>query len=281
MISIGDALREERLRRGIKLEQVAAETKIDPYYLVAMEADHFDKVAVGTFFRRSFLRQYAHLLGLNEEELLGSLHEQFDEPEKPLPLPRPPKKPFHLPVNGAALWMLAVLACAALYKLDRRERLSSLGAAVRTTSVQVANRSSLMPSAGRMVSVNPSLPAVPSDEEAAPRGTRAMHAELTATEPVWLSINNDGVYSYTGTLDAHQNKQVDASNKLTVLIGNAGGMEVRLNGKSIGPLGARGETLLLVVTPLGFHIVRRAHTSPPSSPAPAEREDDTRGQNPL
>jgi cytoskeletal protein RodZ len=42
MTSIGDELRTERLRRGLKLEQVATETRIDVSYLEAMEENRFD-----------------------------------------------------------------------------------------------------------------------------------------------------------------------------------------------------------------------------------------------
>ena len=92
MTSIGDTLRRERLRRGLKLEQVASQTKIGLHLLEAMEADQFDRLPGGVF-TRSFLRQYAHTLGLDEEEIIASLKKQFEEPTEPLPVP-PPKQRF-------------------------------------------------------------------------------------------------------------------------------------------------------------------------------------------
>jgi cytoskeleton protein RodZ len=135
MTSIGDTLRRERLRRGLQLEQVAAETKIGTHLLEAMEANQFDRLPGGVF-TRSFLRQYAHNLGLDEEEIIKSLKEQFEQPE---PSPAPPPKPslpnlsqmpsFEDVVDrlrsdssmGALVWVVVVaLVCAGMYKLWQR-----------------------------------------------------------------------------------------------------------------------------------------------------------------
>ena len=77
MTSIGDTLRRERIRRGLELQQVASETKIGLHLLEAMEANQFDRLPGGVF-KRSFLRQYAHKLGLDEDEVIASLKEQFE-----------------------------------------------------------------------------------------------------------------------------------------------------------------------------------------------------------
>jgi hypothetical protein len=37
-------------------------------------------------------------------------------------------------------------------------------------------------------------------------------------------------------------------------VGNAAGIEVRLNGKLLGPLGARGQVLIVLFTPDNFQI---------------------------
>ena len=79
MTSIGDTLRRERLRRGLDLDKVAAETKIGRHQLEAIEANQFDRLPGGVF-ARSFIRQYARLLELDDEEIIAELKQQFDEP---------------------------------------------------------------------------------------------------------------------------------------------------------------------------------------------------------
>src|SRR5262249_45369215 len=73
--------------RGLRLEQIAAETKIAKHHLEALESGRFDSLPGGVY-RGSFLRQYARLLELDENEMVVSLHERYQEP--PLPLPKPP-----------------------------------------------------------------------------------------------------------------------------------------------------------------------------------------------
>jgi cytoskeleton protein RodZ len=79
---------------------------------------------------------------------------------------------------------------------------------------------------------------------------------------VWVSVKCDGTDTFTGTLEGTQAKTFAASNQVTVLVGNAGGLTIQLNGRPVGPLGARGEIQMVEFTPNG---VRRV----PRRPAPA------------
>ena len=68
MNSIGETLRRERLRRNLDLDQISRELKISSRFLEAIEDERFDKLPAGVF-AKSFVRQYARLLELDEEEL--------------------------------------------------------------------------------------------------------------------------------------------------------------------------------------------------------------------
>src|SRR5216684_1362456 len=104
MDSIGDTLRRERLRRGLKLEQVAAQTKIGSHFLRAIEENRFDRLP-GGLFTRSFLRQYTHALELNEDDLVVSL-KQFEEPTIPVPEQPRQYKLSHLPHMPTVGWFV-------------------------------------------------------------------------------------------------------------------------------------------------------------------------------
>src|ERR1700722_12303132 len=67
MTSIGDTLRRERERRHLELDQVSRELKISHRFLEAIEKEDFDQLPAGVF-AKSFVRQYARMLGLDEEE---------------------------------------------------------------------------------------------------------------------------------------------------------------------------------------------------------------------
>ena len=66
MSSLGATFRREREARGVALEQIAEETKIGIRLLRAIENEQFDRLP-GGIFNKSFVRQYARYLGLDEE----------------------------------------------------------------------------------------------------------------------------------------------------------------------------------------------------------------------
>jgi cytoskeleton protein RodZ len=84
MTSIGEQLQRQRLQRGIDLEQIARETKISSRLLEAIEADQFDRLPGGVF-RKSFVRQYAQALGVDESDIAAELEQlvPVEEPVEP------------------------------------------------------------------------------------------------------------------------------------------------------------------------------------------------------
>ena len=70
MGSFGENLRREREMRGVTLEEISAATKISIRFLKSIESEEFSKLP-GGIFTRSFIRAYAHYLGLDEEPILA------------------------------------------------------------------------------------------------------------------------------------------------------------------------------------------------------------------
>jgi cytoskeleton protein RodZ len=269
MDSIGDTLRRERLRRGLKLEQVAAQTKIGSHLLRAIEENRFDRLP-GGLFTRSFLRQYTHVLDLNEDDIIASL-KQFEEPS--IPVPEPPRqfKPSHLPHMPTIGWFVVVtFACGGIYAVWENGRRSlpetdliAQGAVAhgeravsnhKAPQVAPADRYS----EGKAEDVAPARHASQGDFSS---GEAVMRVTFAASEPVWLAIKSDGINAYSGTLQGQESKEFDASTEMTVLVGNAGGLAVSVNGKPVALTGARGEVRSLVLTPAGVRVVPR---TPPS-----------------
>src|SRR6266852_603390 len=136
MTSIGETLRRERLRRGLSLEQISAETKISAHLLEALEANQFDRLPGGVF-AKNFVRQYARQLELDEDELVSELKDYLEPApvaiEPPEQQARPHLKKFWSNLHtlddffdrfrsdssvSAFLWVvLAVLACAGVYAM--------------------------------------------------------------------------------------------------------------------------------------------------------------------
>ena len=88
-------------------------------------------------------------------------------------------------------------------------------------------------------------------------GSRVL-LDLMAREKTWLSVSSDGKPVFSGVLAAHQTKIIEGKQFAKLTVGNAAGLEVRLNGKRLGRLGARGQVLVVVFTPDNFEIISPA-----------------------
>src|ERR1017187_7853576 len=83
MTLVGDTLRRERLKRNLDLEEISRELKISTRFLQAIESDQYEKLPGGVF-AKSFVRQYARMLGLDEEEIASQVQQALGPaPETP------------------------------------------------------------------------------------------------------------------------------------------------------------------------------------------------------
>jgi len=252
--SIGEVIRSERLRQGRGIAEIAKATKIRPDLLEAIEAGHFDELPAGAY-RRSFLRQYAHALGLDEDATIASFHEEYQDPpvELPAPVPDPPSQ---------SLRRIAVLAALAISIVIYRYAVSGAIAAGGVVAAVVRPAPAVRAPAPAPAPAPPPVALPAAQPENAP--VTSVRVEFSATEPVWVSVKCDGADTFTGTLEGAQAKTFAASNLVTVLVGNAGGLTIQLNGRPVGPLGARGEIQMVEFTPNG---VRRMPRSAPTAAA--------------
>ena len=79
--------------------------------------------------------------------------------------------------------------------------------------------------------------------------------KLSATEKTWLSITSEGKRLFSGFLEPSQTKTLEGLEAARMTVGNAGGIEVRLNGKPIGPIGKSGQVRVVVFTPDNFEVL--------------------------
>ena len=68
--TVGAFLQQERLQRGIALEEVAEATGISTTVLAALEDDDRERLPAAVY-TKAFYRKYAAFLALDPEELLG------------------------------------------------------------------------------------------------------------------------------------------------------------------------------------------------------------------
>ena len=136
MASIGTTLREERIRLGLGIDQVEADTKIRAKYLMALEDERFEALP-GTAYARAFLRDYAEQLGLDPQELVNRLNAVVGADDDVVLAPRRAVAPG--PILGRWQWValgsaivvvVALLAFAAYSVLGGGSGSTAAGAAI-------------------------------------------------------------------------------------------------------------------------------------------------------
>ncbi len=70
-------LKEAREAKGISLEDLALQTKINPRYLRAIEECHFESIPCATTYKKNFVKRYAATVSLNIDEIV----QQFTDEE--------------------------------------------------------------------------------------------------------------------------------------------------------------------------------------------------------
>lgn len=85
----GARLRRARLMRGIEVEDVAADTKINPAYLRFLEEERFDDLPAIVYVR-GFVMAYARFLGLDAQRVSRDYVTRYEEHRRTRPRSRLP-----------------------------------------------------------------------------------------------------------------------------------------------------------------------------------------------
>jgi len=287
MSSVGETLRRERLRKELSLEQISRETKISTRLLDAIEKDQYDRLPGGVF-AKSFARQYARFLGLDEAELAAEV-ERAVNPASDLPGFVAPAEPaFKVPrvpefegsgrssssvLPGLAGVVAVMLICSAVYAWWLRSRRPAppapLPAATQTVPApavpKAPDATPMTPVAANIPETAPKTEAPKSEPVAPPEaGAAALHVSLSVDSEVWVHVWADNKSILEGVLEPGAGKVIDASDAIRIRTGNAGDLHVNINGKSAGDIGPKGQIRTVEITPQSVQIL-----PPPPKPAPA------------
>jgi hypothetical protein len=158
-------------------------------------------------------------------------------PPEPMRMETPPRPSRRLPWGLAAAAAVAVFAVSAFWSY--RSANSSVHPAVSVAPARAASSAQqVSPPAGTLRSTS---------------GNR--RAEIHVVEPAWVSATSDGKELFEKLLAKDETRQIEFAEKALVRVGNAGGVEITVDGKPIGPLGPHGKIRALEITPGGYRFV--------------------------
>ena len=263
MVSVGRQLQTARLAKGLTADEVAKALKLSPRQVVAMEDDDWSSLPCNTIIR-GFVRNYARLLGLNADSLMGQLD--------PLTLPQGPElevtvgTPVSMPAEGRvdrrdfarvlSGLLVLVLAVAAYFFFPQELWLSTLSALKTATQPDevVVEKAPAEPEAAKAPEAAPvpaeALPAAvqPAATPAvlpAPATTPSTPASTSATtsanvlkfsfaQPSWVEVRDrSGQVIFSKKNDAGTVREVEGQPPFAVVVGNAGHVTLQYKGKAV------------------------------------------------
>jgi cytoskeletal protein RodZ len=291
MTSVGEILRTTRESQGRAIAEVADELCITQRYVSSIERDQIANLP-SFFFYKSFAKQYAAFLGIDVKLLEPGLSAMAGAQEPALPpeanarenrqqAPIRALDPLVVDTNRRyfsdqrlgwpVMGLIAVLIlCSGIYGLwsrnPRRDvvpKATPAQAHLVVVPVPQTAVPQIVASAQPVVeteSLAVPLDAVASqdsgvDVSATTDGLGRVVLILSATEKTWLSISSNGKKIFSGFLEPSQSKTLTGRENATMRVGNAGGIDVLWNGKSIGPIGPRGQVRTIQFTPENFRIL--------------------------
>ncbi|HEY9181209.1 MAG TPA: RodZ domain-containing protein [Candidatus Baltobacteraceae bacterium] len=244
-MSLGERFRAAREQRGLTLSEVAEQVRIRSVYLAAIEEENWKAIGAPVY-TRGFLRTYARFLGLDPEDAVAEFN-AAEGPPAPLGQPQAASGYQARPGGGSLtplIWIAGIIAVALigfviyLYVTPTRGGQQQLAAtaAGQPTAPSLANGSATMAPGN----VSPAPMGSASGSPSPLPQTKTLAIRLTA--PSWLRVTVDGSVRAEGVFPAGTSKSFHGTTAL-VRVGNAGGVEITLDGKPVGKLGATGDVV--------------------------------------
>ena len=252
LASFGEELRREREIRGISLKEISDATKISKRFLEALERnDH--KTLPAPVFTRGFVREYARYVGLNAEEMVNRYNfaaANDDRIEKPPQVakypetpvrditPKPPPKrgipPAFARFNANAfLAVVIVIALAGVaYWGVQQKRKHDAAEAATAANIPVTTKAA------------PAPPSAPAAVAPKPPDDSTLRLEVDVVEDCWVELEADSKRLIKDTMLAGQRRTFVANEQFRfVVIGNAAGLSLTLNGVPVPRLGDQGDRI--------------------------------------
>jgi cytoskeleton protein RodZ len=272
-VAFGVNLKRERELREITLEEIAKATKISVRLLKAIESDRFD-IFPESVFRKSFIKSYARYLGMNEEKVLQEYALQFQTgPASSTQVEKPARIRATMGAAssrrswlGIGIAILVLAGCGAYWYFKNDTSSKSVEpapapTATDGTSTGPPNPASTQGSGTTTTQTPPSslkvlgeLAKKPKPSRATPPGSAGLTPgtlpELTvqATEEAWLSVHSGEKPLFSGLLNSQESRSFPLQSPLKLVLGNAGGVRILVNGQPFSSLGRAGERKTLEIS---------------------------------
>ena len=246
-MSLGALIAKSRTDARLSIEDLSKLTNIPATLLRDMENNNFAKCG-GETYARGHLRNIATKVGIDERIFLDLFESEVTAPAKPIrellnennvtmPYQEPKRISWKILAAGSAA-ALILFAGAQIFFLDSEN----------PAELEVITTASATPSEPAAESVVPSTTASPETTRTSTvSGPAGVNIELVASRgTTWLyATNEDGKVLFSGMIRKGNSKNFIQPEQVNLRVGNAGGVDISVNGKNVGSIGANGEVVNL------------------------------------
>lgn len=252
MSQLGELLRITREEQGLTLEEVSEAIRIRRHLLEALEEDNFEAFP-SPVITRGLIRNYAKYLKLDPIEALTLYDGNGIVPVKGqrltpngiefMNLTMAPRPFITWDVVIMVLLVLVVVSGAGYVAYTTVIQPPPTPTPTKTPVVTALDEDAalLLPTV-TPTPTSTSTPIPPTDTPT-PIVYGGVTVELLITQPSWVQILADDVKVFEGILQPGENRNWTGLRRVAIRAGNAGGVEVVVNGTNYGLMGAEGQVV--------------------------------------
>ncbi|MFF7752980.1 helix-turn-helix domain-containing protein [Streptomyces sp. NPDC007971] len=236
--SVGRALQKARIAAGLTVDDVSSATRVRIAIVHAMEADDFAPCG-GAVYARGHIRTLARAVHLDPEPLIA----QYDAEHggRPAPTPAAPLfeaeriRPERRGPNWTAAMVAAIVAVIGFVGFTAFKG----GDSGNDAKSQVAEGTTATPTKSASPTPTKDKPADPTSEASDSAIAAAPQDKVTvqvsaANGRSWISAkDHNGRMLFDGLLKKGESKTFQDSSKINLILGDAGAIQLYVNGKKI------------------------------------------------
>ncbi|MEW2516173.1 RodZ domain-containing protein [Streptomyces sp. NPDC046870] len=236
--SVGRALQQARIAAGLTVDDVSSATRVRIAIVRAIEADDFAPCG-GDVYARGHIRTLAKAVHLDPEPLIA----QYDAEHGGRPAPTPAAPLFEAerirPERRGPNWTAAMVAAIVVVIGFVGFTAFKGGGASGDAKSQVAEGGTPTPGKSAAPTPKKETPAAPtgapSDSAIAAAPQDKVTVQVSAPNGrSWISAkDHNGRMLYDGLLKKGESKTFQDSSKINLILGDAGAIELYVNGKKI------------------------------------------------
>lgn len=253
-LTVGDILRRARLKKNLTIQDVEIAIRVSAQHLAAIEENRLEMLP-GRIYALGFIKAYAELVGLDSVKVLELLRRQAGEkiaPQNITPAQSPILEDFSLPTGKMFSLIFILFIIVFIFKSHYEGSAYLLEEQIPQVPKDLIVQTTLL---SRPEKIEPKVEVKTSNP--VPNSTVASLTELMAPSPVtnqvvlksidnvWLEIRDSAKKTiFSRVLSVGEEYWIPVGrNDLVMTLGNAGGLQISIDGQPLPFLGKTGQVI--------------------------------------